>query len=157
LEIEGASTAVFVFKTIADPFAGRINLFRVLEGTVTADATLTNTRGHGKERFGALMTVQGKEHAQADAFGPGDIGAVAKLKETMTGDLLLDKEVAVEAPQFEFPEPVMSFAITPKTKGEEEKMGQALRRLTEEDPTLVLRRDPQTGEQLLAGLSQMHV
>jgi elongation factor G len=157
LDIEGASTAVFVFKTIADPFAGRINLFRVLEGTVTADSTLTNTRGHGKERFGALMTVQGKEHAQADAFGAGDIGAVAKLKETMTGDLLLDKEVAAEAPQFDFPEPVMSFAITPKTKGEEEKMGQALRRLTEEDPTLVLRRDAQTGEQLLAGLSQMHV
>jgi elongation factor G len=157
LEIEGANAGVFVFKTIADPFAGRINLFRVLEGTVTADATLTNTRAHGKERFGSLMTVQGKEHAQAEAFGAGDIGAVAKLKETMTGDLLLDKEVAVEAPRFDFPEPVMSFAITPKTKGEEEKMGQALRRLTEEDPTLVLRRDPQTGEQLLAGLSQMHV
>jgi elongation factor G len=157
MEIEGASVGVFVFKTIADPFAGRINLFRVLEGTVTADATLTNTRGHGKERFGSLMTVQGKEHAQADAFGAGDIGAVAKLKETMTGDLLLDKEVAVEAPRFDFPEPVMSFAITPKTKGEEEKMGQALRRLTEEDPTLTLHRDPQTAEQLLAGLSQMHV
>ena len=147
----------YVFKTRADPFAGRINLFRVLEGTITADATLTNTRGHGKERFGSLMTVQGKEHAQADAFGPGDIGAVAKLKETMTGDLLLDKEVAVEPPRLEFPEPVMSFAITPKTKGEEEKMGQALRRLTEEDPTLTLRRDAQTGEQLIAGLSQMHV
>src|SRR5260221_2232604 len=85
MEIEGASVGVFVFKTIADPFAGRINLFRVLEGTVTADATLINTRGHAKERFGSLMTVQGKEHAQADAFGPGDIGAVAKLKETMTG------------------------------------------------------------------------
>ena len=75
----------------------------------------------------------------------------------MTGDLLLDKEVAVEYPRFDFPEPVMSFAITPKAKGDEEKMGQALRRLTEEDPTLSLRRDPQTGEQLLAGLSQMHV
>jgi elongation factor G len=157
MDIEGATTAAFVFKTIADPFAGRINLFRVLEGTITADATLTNTRGHGKERFGSLMTVQGKEHAQADAFGPGDIGAVAKLKETMTGDLLLDKEVAVEPPHLDFPEPVMSFAITPKTKGEEEKMGQALRRLTEEDPTLILRRDAQTGEQLIAGLSQMHV
>jgi elongation factor G len=156
-DIEGATTAAFVFKTIADPFAGRINLFRVLEGTITADATLTNTRGHGKERFGSLMTVQGKEHAQADAFGPGDIGAVAKLKETMTGDLLLDKEVVVEPPRLEFPEPVMSFAITPRTKGEEEKMGQALRRLTEEDPTLTLRRDAQTGEQLIAGLSQMHV
>ncbi len=150
-------TTALLDLVVEGVFAGRINLFRVLEGTITADATLTNTRGHGKERFGSLMTVQGKEHAQADAFGPGDIGAVAKLKETMTGDLLLDKEVAVEPPRLEFPEPVMSFAITPKTKGEEEKMGQALRRLTEEDPTLTLRRDAQTGEQLIAGLSQMHV
>jgi elongation factor G len=157
LELEGASTGAFVFKTIADAFAGRINLFRVLAGTVTTDSTLTNTRGHGKERFGSLMTVQGKDHVQTDAFGEGDIGAVAKLKDTMTGDLLLDKEVAVDAPRLDFPEPVMSFAITPKTKGEEEKMGQALRRLTEEDPTLTLRRDAQTGEQLIAGLSQMHV
>jgi elongation factor G len=157
LEVEGAGTALFVFKTIADPFAGRINVFRVLEGTVTPEATLTNLRTHGKERFGSLMTMQGKDHAQADAFGEGDLGAVAKLKEAATGDLFADKDVAVEAPRFDFPEPVMSFAVTPKTKGEEEKMGQALRRLTEEDPTLTLRRDPQTGEQLLAGLSQMHV
>src|SRR5439155_11797155 len=156
-EIEGAGTAVLVFKTIADPFAGRINVFRVLKGTVTADTTLTNARTHGKERFGSLMTLQGKDHGQADSFGEGGIGAVAKLKEAATGDLFLDKEVAVEPSRFDFPEPVMSFAVTPKAKGEEEKMGQALRRLTEEDPTLTLHRDPQTGEQLLAGLSQMHV
>jgi elongation factor G len=157
LDLEGANTGVFVFKTIADPFAGRINVFRVLQGTVSSDTTLTDTRTHAKERFGSLMRLQGKEHAQADAFGAGDIGAVAKLKDAATGDLLLDKETAVEPPSFDFPEPVMSFAITPKTKGEEEKLGQALRRLTEEDPTLTMRRDPQTGEQLLAGLSQMHV
>jgi elongation factor G len=157
IDLQGANTGVFVFKTIADPFAGRINVFRVLEGTVTSDTTLTDTRTHAKERFGSLMTLQGKDHAQADALGEGDIGAVAKLKDAATGDLLVDKETAVEPPRFDFPEPVMSFAITPKAKGEEEKMGQALRRLTEEDPTLTLRRDPQTGEQLLAGLSQMHV
>jgi elongation factor G len=157
VDVDGAATAAFVFKTIADPFAGRINVFRVLKGTVDSDTTLTNLRGHGKERLGSLMTMQGKDHAQADAFGEGDIGAVAKLKDVATGDLLADRELAVEPPSFDFPEPVMSFAITPRTKGEEEKMGQALRRLTEEDPTLTLRRDPQTGEQLLAGLSQMHV
>jgi elongation factor G len=157
IDLEGASTGVFVFKTIADPFAGRINVFRVLKGTVASDTTLTDTRTHSKERFGSLMRLQGKEHAQADAFGEGDIGAVAKLKDAATGDLFLDKETAVEPPRFDFPEPVMSFAITPKTKGEEEKLGQALRRLTEEDPTLTVRRDPQTGEQLLAGLSQIHV
>ena len=157
IDVEGASTVAFMFKTIADPFAGRINVFRVLSGTITTDTTLTNARGHGKERFGALMTLQGKDHTNADAFGEGDIGAVAKLKDAMTGDVFLDKEAALELPRFDFPEPVMSFAITPRAKGEEEKMGQALRRLTEEDPTLVLRRDQQTGEQLLAGLSQMHV
>jgi elongation factor G len=157
MEIEGASTAAFVFKTIADPFAGRINVFRVLKGTITGETTLTDTRTHGKERLGSLLRMQGKEHVQADAFGEGDIGAVAKLKDVMTGDLLVDRETGVEPPRFDFPEPVMSFAISPKAKGEEEKLGQALRRLTEEDPTLTIRRDPQTGEQLLAGLSQMHV
>ena len=82
------------------------------------------------------MAMQGKDHVGADAFGEGDIGAVAKLKDAATGDLLLDKEIDVEPPRFDFPEPVMSFAITPKAKGEEEKLGQALRRLTEEDRTL---------------------
>jgi elongation factor G len=101
--------------------------------------------------------LQGKEHEQAEEFGPGDIGAVAKLKETLTGDLLLDADKDVEEPKIGFPEPVMSFAIAPKAKGDEEKLGSALRRLSEEDPTLVLRRDQQTGEQLLSGLSQMHV
>jgi elongation factor G len=157
VEIEGASIAALVFKTIADPFAGRINVFRVLKGTIGSDATLANTREHSKERMGSLLVLQGKEHTPTEAFGEGDIGAVAKLKDVMTGDLLLDKEVEVELARFDFPEPVMSFAITPKAKGEEEKLGQALRRLTEEDPTLVMRRDQQTGEQLLAGLSQMHV
>jgi elongation factor G len=157
IEVEGADTAAFVFKTIADPFAGRINVFRVLKGTITTDTTMIDTRERAKERMGTLMTMQGKDHSQADAFGEGDIGAAAKLKDVMTGDLLVDKEVDVDIPRFDFPEPVMSFAINPKAKGEEEKLGQALRRLTEEDPTLVMRRDQQTGEQLLAGLSQMHV
>jgi len=157
VHIEGAGSAAFVFKTVADPFAGRINVFRVLEGTVGSDATLVNSRSHNKERVGALLTLQGKDHEQADAFGPGDIGAVAKLKDTLTGDLLLDADREGEPPKIEFPEPVMSFAIAPKAKGDEEKLGTALRRLSEEDPTLVMRRDPQTGEQLLSGLSQMHV
>jgi elongation factor G len=157
IAIDGAGTAAFVFKTIADPFAGRINIFRVLSGTLSGDSTLVNARAHSKERVGQLMTLQGKEHTQAPEFGPGDIGAVSKLKETMTGDLLLDAEREVELPDLGFPEPVMSFAITPKAKGDEEKVGSSLRRLSEEDPTLTLRRDPQTGEQLLSGLSQMHV
>jgi len=157
IDIDGASTAIFVFKTVADPFAGRINLFRVLKGTATAETTLVNLRGKGKERLGSLLELQGKEHKPALDFGEGDIGAVAKLKEAQTGDLLVDKEVAIEVPNFGFPEPVMSFAITPKSKGDEEKVASAIRRLAEEDQTLRLRRDQQTGEEILSGMSQMHV
>jgi elongation factor G len=157
IDVDGAGTAAFVFKTVADPFAGRINLFRVLAGTLDSDATVVNIRSHAKERVGALLTLQGKDHDPAKEFGAGDIGAVAKLKETTTGDLLLDSEHQVELPKLDFPEPVMSFAVTPKAKGDEEKVASSLRRLAEEDPTLVLRRDPQTGDQLLSGMSQMHV
>jgi elongation factor G len=157
IAVDGDGTAAFVFKTIADPFAGRINVFRVLAGTVKADSNVVNARAHSKERVGQLLDLQGKEHASTSELGEGDIGAVAKLKETQTGDLLLDPEREVELPQIGFPEPVMSFAVTPKSKGDEEKMAAGLRRLTEEDPTIQLRRDPQTAEQLLSGLSQMHV
>ena len=157
IDVDGATIAAFVFKTVADPFAGRINVFRVLKGTVTADTTLVNLRAKGKERMGTLLDVQGKEHHAALDFGEGDLGSVAKLKEAQTGDLLADKEVAIESPEFGFPEPVMSFAITPKSKGDEEKVATAIRRLAEEDPTLRLRRDQQTGEEILSGMSQMHV
>jgi len=157
LEVDGAGTAAFVFKTVADPFAGRINLFRVLAGSVGSDSTVVNTRTRGKERIGQLLALQGKEHGQASEFGAGDIGAVSKLKETMTGDVLTDQERATDVTPIDFPEGVMSFAVTPKAKGDEEKVATSLRRLSEEDPTLALRRDPQTGEQLLTGLSQMHV
>jgi elongation factor G len=157
ISVHGDGTSAFVFKTIADPFAGRINVFRVLSGTVKGDANVVNGRAHSKERLGQLLEVQGKDHAQVPELGEGDIGAVAKLKETQTGDVLLDAERQVELPQIGFPEPVMSFAVTPKSKGDEEKMAAGLRRLGEEDPTIQMRRDPQTGEQLLSGLSQMHV
>ena len=157
LGIEANGAAAFIWKTVADPFAGRINVFRVLSGSVGSDSNLVNPRTKGKERFSQLLLLQGKEHSPADVLQAGDIGAVAKLKDVMTGDLLVEKDDASEAPALDFPQPVMSFAITPKAKGDEEKMATALRRLAEEDPTLVLRRDDQTGEQLLAGLSQIHV
>src|SRR3989454_11720280 len=99
IEVDGAGTAAFVFKTIADPFAGRINVFRVLNGAVKGDATVANVRAHAKERIGGLLELQGKEHNATNELGPGDIGAVAKLKETQTGDLLLDNEREVELPR----------------------------------------------------------
>ena len=110
---------------MADPFAGRISFFRVYSGTVAADSTLVNARDNAKERIGSLMTLQGKEHEQADGFGAGDIGAVAKLKDVQTGDVLADAELDLEPPTLDFPEPVMSFAVTPKTKGDEDKVAQA--------------------------------
>src|SRR6478672_7690510 len=156
--IEAEGTTAFVFKTVADAFAGRISVFRVYAGTVAADSTLTNARDKAKERIGALMALQGKDHERADAFGAGDLGAVAKLKDVQTGDVLADHELDdAHIPKLTFPEPVMSFAVTPKTKGDEDKVAQGLRRLHEEDPTLQLRRDPQTGESLLSGMSQVHV
>jgi len=147
----------FVFKTIADPFAGKLSLFRVFSGHVTGDTTLVDTRTRGKERFAALLEVQGKEHSSVSELGPGEIGAVGKLKDVQTGDLLLDTERDVLVDPVALPAPVVSVAIEPAKKGEDEKMGSSLRRLHEEDPTLEVRRDERTGEMLVEGLSQMHV
>src|SRR5204862_4612288 len=131
--------------------------FRVLAGPVSGDTTLVDPRTHAKERLGQVLLMQGKDSETVEALGIGDLGAVAKLKDVITGDVLVDHEVPVAPPHIDFPEPVMSFAVTPKAKGDEEKMATGLRRLGEEDPTLRLRRDEQTGEQLLSGMSQMHV
>jgi elongation factor G len=147
----------YVFKTRADPFAGRINLFRVYQGVVKQDSQVINTRAGAKERIGQLLVFRGKDTVHTDAFGPGDIGAVAKLKETKAGDWLASKPVEVQMPQIRLPAPVMAFAVAPKAKGDEDKVFTALRRLREEDPTIDLHRDPQTGDQIVAGLTQIHV
>jgi elongation factor G len=147
----------YVFKTRADPFAGRVNFFRVYQGTMQADSHVLNTRAHAKERVGQLLTYAGKESSHADGFGPGDIGAVAKLKETVAGDWLAARDEPINMPAVKLPAPVMAFAIQAHAKGDEDKMFQSLRRLQEEDPTIDLHRDQQTGEQIVAGLSQMHV
>jgi elongation factor G len=147
----------YVFKTRADPFAGRINLFRVYQGVLGHEGHVLNTRSHHKERVGQLLRFSGKETEVVDAFGPGDIGAVAKLKETRAGDWLASRDEPIAMPAIKLPAPVMAFAIEPKAKGDEEKVFTALRRLQEEDPTIDLHRDQQTAEQIVAGLSQMHV
>jgi elongation factor G len=154
---EDGDTVAFVFKTLADPFAGRMNLFRVYQGVVKHDSQLYNCRAHAKERIGQLLVPQGSEHGHADEFGPGDIGAVAKLKETRAGDVLSSKDQEIPLSMPEMPHPVMAFAIEPKAKGDEEKVFTALRRLREEDPTIDVHRDDQTGEQIVAGLTQIHV
>jgi elongation factor G len=147
----------YVFKTRADPFAGRINLFRVYQGVLKQDSQVLNTRAHTKERIGQLVTFEGGQTGHTTEFGPGDVGAVAKLKETKAGDWLASRDEPIQMPSVKLPAPVMAFAIEPKSKGDEDKVFTALRRLQEEDPTIDLHRDPQTGEQIVAGLSQVHV
>jgi elongation factor G len=152
---ESAELFAYVFKTRADPFAGRINLFRVYQGVMDHDTTVMNTRTHHKERIGQLLVFRGKETEHADEFGPGDIGAVAKLKETRAGDWLAARDEPIAMPSIKLPAPVMAFAM--EAKGDEDKVFSALRRLQEEDPTIDLHRDQQTGDQIVAGLSQIHV
>ncbi|MCW3064011.1 MAG: translation elongation factor [Solirubrobacterales bacterium] len=154
---EGKDVYAYVFKTRADPFAGRINLFRVYQGTLKQDSQLLNTRAHAKERIGQLLTFEGRDTKHVQDFGAGDIGGVAKLKETKAGDWLAARDEPIVMPQIKLPAPVMAFSIEPKTKGDEDKVFTALRRLQEEDPTIDLHRDDQTGEQIVAGLSQVHV
>jgi elongation factor G len=154
---ESKELFAYVFKTRADPFAGRINLFRVYQGVIKHDSQLLNTRSHTKERIGQLLSFDGAQNGHVDEFGPGDIGAVAKLKETRAGDWLAARDEPIQLPSIKLPAAVMAFAVAPRAKGDEEKMFSALRRLQEEDPTIDLHRDPQTGEQIVAGLSQMHV
>ena len=154
---EDGELVAYVFKTHADPYAGRLNYFRVFSGVVKGDSQVTNVTRRAKERIGQLLTSQGKEHEQVDELGAGDIGAVAKLKETRAGDVLADKDARIAFPPLDLPAPVMAFAFEPKTKGDEEKAASAIRRLEEEDPTLDVHRDPQTGEQIIAGLTQVHV
>src|SRR3954453_181054 len=154
---EDGDVIAFVFKTLADPFAGRVNWFRVYHGVLEHDTQVVNCRTHNKERIGHLLVPQGKEQGHADEFGPGDIGAVAKFKETHAGDVIASKDQEIPLGLPEMPRPVMAFAIEAKATGDDEKIGQALRRLQEEDPTIDFHRDAQTGEQIVAGLTQIHV
>jgi len=153
---DGGAAAAFIWKTVADPFAGRITLFRVISGTLKADTSVHNTTRDVPERLGHLLVLQGKTQTTVPEVKAGDIGAVAKLKETQTGDVMGDKS-AGKVPPIKFPEPVISYAIEPKSRGDEEKISTALHRLQEEDPTINYTRDMQTKELLLAGQGQSHI
>ncbi len=152
-----APYAAFVWKTVADPFAGRITMFRVVTGTVKQDMTVHNLTRDTSERLGHLLALQGKTHTQVTELKAGDIGSVAKLKETQTGDTLADKNTQFQFAKISFAEALLSYAIEPKSRGDEDKISSALHRLQEEDPTIHYSRDPQTKESLLAGQGQLHI
>jgi elongation factor G len=152
-----APAALFVFKTIYDQFSGRVSLVRIFSGKIATDTQLLNERTGEKERTGNILLMQGKETKSIEQAGAGDIVALAKLKDTGTGDTLSDTARPVRFPRYEFPPAAISFAISPKTRGDEEKVSNGLRRLGEEDPAMELRFDPQTKEMLISGTSQVHV
>jgi elongation factor G len=154
---EKAPLAAFVWKTVADPFAGRITMFRVVSGTMKADSTIHNKSKDAPERLGHLMVMQGKTPANVPEIKAGDLGAVAKLKDTLTNDVLGDKSDPISFPPVKFPEPVLSYAIEPKSRGDEDKISTSMHRLEEEDPSIKYSRDPQTKEQLLSGQGQLHI
>ncbi len=154
---DGVPLALFVWKTMADPFAGRITMFRVIGGTVKADATVQNLTRETQERLGNLLVLQGKTQATVPEMKAGDLGAVAKLKETVTSDTLGDKNATATLPPIKFPEPVLSYAIEPKSRGDEDKISTSMHRLQEEDPTIGYTRDQQTKQLLLSGQGQMHI
>jgi elongation factor G len=152
-----APLSAFVFKTLVDPHAGRISLFRVYSGTLKSDSPVHNVSRDEAERVGSLLLLQGKAQTQVPELQAGDIGAVAKLKDTQTGDTLADKASPIVYPKVEFPEPATTFAIEPKTRGDDDKISTALQRLLEEDPVLRVSRDAQTHEMLLSGMGQLHI
>jgi elongation factor G len=154
---ESGPLVAYVFKTLADPYTGRINLFRVFRGTLRSDSQVVNVTRRQKERVGQLGQPLGKELKPASELGAGDIGAIAKLKSTQAGDVLCERQEEIAFPSLDLPAPVMAFAYEPRSKGDEEKAAAAVRRLSEEDPTLDVHRDAQTGEQIIAGLTQVHV
>ncbi len=154
---EKAPYAAVVWKTVADQFAGRITMFRVYQGCLKADSTVANATQGTQERLGHLIALQGKTPTNVPEFKAGDMGAVAKLKDTKTNDTIADKAAGITFPKIPFPEPVLSYAIEPKSRGDEDKIGTAMHRLEEEDPTIKYHRDPQTHELLLAGQGQMHI
>ncbi|MBI3895784.1 MAG: elongation factor G [Acidobacteria bacterium] len=152
-----APISLFIFKTIADPFAGRLSYFKVYSGTVVNDANLTNFNKGTQERLAHISLLQGKEAAAIAEIHAGDIGSVAKLKDTLTGDTLGDKAAPILYPPVKLPEPAISFAIAPSSRADEDRLSSALHKILEEDLSLRFYRDPQTNEFLLAGAGQQQV
>jgi elongation factor G len=155
--VDTAPYSAFVWKTVADQFAGRITMFRVMTGALKADSTVFNVTRTTPERLGHLILLQGKAQVDVPEIKAGDLGAVAKLKDTLTNDTIADKDHPIVYPPMKFPEPVLSYAVEPKSRGDEEKISGALQRLQEEDATIRSSRDAQTKELLLSGQGQLHI
>ena len=153
----GEPLSALVFKTLADPYVGRVNYFRVYSGTLKADSQVFNFNKGKAERIGSLFFMRGKNQIQTDQIVVGDIGAVAKLAVTGTGDTLGDKNNPIVFPPIEFPEPVISFAVEPKSKGDEEKVSAGLARFLEEDPTFRVERNTETKQIIISGMGDMHL
>ncbi len=152
-----APVAALVFKTIADPYVGKLSYFRVYAGTVRSDSPLLNSSKQKPERIGQVYVVRGKLQVPTVQIGPGDIGAVAKLVETATGDTLAAKEGPLVLASIEFPRPAISMAVGPKSKSDEDKMGTALQRLAEEDPTIRVHRDTDVKQTIISGMGESHL
>jgi elongation factor G len=160
VEIEGTPAGdplVFVFRTIADPYVGQISLFKVFSGTVKPETHLLNSRSGAEERFAKIATLQGKESQLVSELPAGDLGAVAKLTDTATGDTLTVKGKPVRIAAITRPNPVLALAIEPRTQGEEDKLANSLRRLQEEDPALLVERNEETRQTLLRGMGETHL
>ncbi len=151
------SLAAFVFKTVSDPFVGHITMFRVFSGTVRPDSSVHNATQGTDERIGQLFTLVGKEHETVSEVAAGDIGAVAKLQHAHTGDTFSTKDAPVQLSTPEIPEPLLAYAISPKTKGDEDKLATGLARMREEDPTLRVSRNEETHETVMSGMGEAHL
>ena len=156
-ESDTEPVSLYVFKTVSDPFAGRISYFKVFSGVLKNDASLQNFSRNSQEKLARISIMQGKEAVPVTELHAGDIGAVAKLKDTLTGDTLGDKSAPIQYPHVKLPEPAITFAIEPKSRADEDKLGPGIHKLMEEDAMLRFFRDPQTKEFLIAGTGQQHI
>lgn len=156
-ELEKKSLAALVFKTLADPYVGRLSMFRVYSGVLKSDSTVYNGNKESEEKIGQIFALQGKNQIAVTEVKPGDMGAIAKLQITTTGDTLTNKTNPVQLEGIDFPEPTLPVAIKPKSKGDEDKLSNALARLLEEDPTLRLTKNNETRETILTGMGETHI
>jgi elongation factor G len=155
--VADAPMCSLVFKTLADPYVGKLTYFRVFSGVFKSDSTAFNSSRSKNERVGQLYRVMGKEQIPVTRLSAGEIGAVAKLSDTFTGDTLCDKDKPIVLPAIEYPPPLMSLSVVPRTKGDEDKLSTALSRLSEEDPMLTVRRDTETNQTLISGAGETHL